>query len=166
MSLLAPCRAVAEEQRSLALGVQSVLWRTLGSIPGPILFGVIFDSSCVYWQYDCGRRGNCWVYNNEEISTRAFAITIIGVIINVVLMLLCWIFYPPITCKQPDEEEELKGIKNPTYLPESNDKGLAEMSSVEKSSPPDKDLFENPTFSESDGLGEKRPEKSSAAGLY
>ena len=87
---------MAEEQRSLALGVQSVLWRAFGSIPGPLVFGAIFDSSCVYWQYDCGgRRGNCWVYNNSQISLRAFFITFAGVSVNAVMMLLCWIFYPP-----------------------------------------------------------------------
>lgn len=89
---------MAEEQRSLALGVQSVLWRAFGSIPGPIIFGVIFDSSCVYWQFDCGRRGNCWVYNNDLIGIRAYFITTTGVVINTIFMLLCWIFYPPVSC--------------------------------------------------------------------
>ena len=101
-------RAVAEEQRSLALGVQSVLFRALGSIPGPIVFGAIFDSSCVYWQFDCdGRRhGNCWVYDNNLISLRTFFVTTAGVSINFVLMLLCWIFYPPVTCSKKGTEEE------------------------------------------------------------
>ena len=134
-----PRRAVAEEQRSLALGFQSVLWRAFGAIPGPIIFGVIFDASCVYWQFDCGRRGNCWVHNNGQISTRIFFTAVTGVLINFVFMLLCWIFYPPITCRtdktaadaaeeeeEKKEEEELKGMTNPTFCPESKaEKGLA-----------------------------------------
>lgn len=125
------CRAVAEEQRSLALGVQSVLWRLLGSIPGPLLFGVIFDSSCNYWQFECGRRGNCWVYNNTYISVRAFGISTSGVLINTVFMLLCWIFYPPVPCvkgnttttdkgamgSQNQEEKGGRMITNPTFDP-------------------------------------------------
>lgn len=107
----------------MALGVQSVLFRALGSIPGPILFGVIFDSSCVYWQYDCGRRGNCWVYNNSHISIRAFFISVFGVVINTVLMLLCWIFYPPVTCskqtEKPGKQEEVDTVTNPAFNPES-----------------------------------------------
>lgn len=122
------CRSVAEEQRSLALGVQSVLWRALGSIPGPILFGVIFDSSCVYWQFDCGRRGNCWVYNNNQISLRAYFITTVGVAVNLVCMVLCWVFYPPVTCanirqktREDTGDKELEGdvrdrtVKNPVF---------------------------------------------------
>ena len=104
-------RSVAEEQRSLALGVQSVLWRALGSIPGPLLFGVIFDSSCVYWQEECNRRGNCWVYNNSLIGIRVFFISISGVLINTVFMIFSWVFFPPVTCKKikmvkEDEIEE------------------------------------------------------------
>jgi hypothetical protein len=106
------------EQRSLALGVQSVIWRALGSIPGPIIFGVIFDSSCVYW------RGNCWVYNNNHISIRAFFISLTGVLINFVFMLLCWIFYPPVGCcgvsketddVQKEKEKEERHITNPVF---------------------------------------------------
>lgn len=98
------CRSVAEEQRSLALGVQSVLWRIMGSIPGPILFGVIFDSSCVYWQFECNRRGNCWVYNNHLISIRAFFLTITGIAINTIFMFLSWLFYPPLSCVGKKED--------------------------------------------------------------
>lgn len=120
-TLLITIRSVAEEQRSLALGVQSVIWRALGSIPGPIIFGVIFDSSCVYWQFDCGRRGNCWVYNNDHISIRAFFITTTGVLVNFVFMLLCWIFYPPITCfkKQAEKGEKGKVAENPVFNPDA-----------------------------------------------
>lgn len=123
------CRAVAEEQRSLALGVQSVLWRALGSIPGPILFGVIFDSSCVYWQFDCGRRGNCWVYNNNQISVRSYFITTTGVLINIVFMFLCWIFYPPVTCakkKTIDKDDAVPNgsiSSNPVFNPEEGVSG-------------------------------------------
>lgn len=120
------CRAVAEEQRSLALGVQSLVFRALGSIPGPILFGVIFDSSCVYWQYDCGRRGNCWVYNNSHISIRAFFISTTGVLINTVFMFLCWIFFPPVTCSKAVDERtekteraEQDTVTNPVFDPEA-----------------------------------------------
>ena len=53
------CRAVADEQRSLALGVQSVFFRLFGAIPGPFAFGAIIDSGYIYWLYECNRRGNC-----------------------------------------------------------------------------------------------------------
>ena len=135
MKVISIFRSVAEEQRSLALGVQSVLWRAFGSIPGPIIFGVIFDSSCTYWQYDCGRRGNCWVYDNSSISIRAFFITVTGVLINCVFMLLCWIFFPPYTtCRQTDKGDgKFDGtVSNPTFNLEDSGRGADEERGVDK----------------------------------
>ena len=48
-------RAVREEERSLALGLQSIILRCVGSIPGPILFGVFMDKACSLWEQTCGR---------------------------------------------------------------------------------------------------------------
>ncbi len=75
-------RCVAEQQRALALGLQCVVWRTFGSILGPILFGGLFDSACIYWQDECGRRGNCWVYENMDLSERALSVGLIGVFLR------------------------------------------------------------------------------------
>uniref|UniRef100_A0A8V5H5A5 Uncharacterized protein n=1 Tax=Melopsittacus undulatus TaxID=13146 RepID=A0A8V5H5A5_MELUD len=41
----------------------------LGTIPGPILFGVAIDSSCTLWDInDCNTKGACWVYDNERMA--------------------------------------------------------------------------------------------------
>ena len=99
---------MAEEQRTLALGAQSLVFRAFGSIPGPILFGVIFDSACIYWQNECGRRGNCWVYDNFKLSRRAEGLAISGLIIFSFFSFLCWLVYPRDT---PGEEKgrEMEG---------------------------------------------------------
>lgn len=44
------------------------LW-LLGTIPGPILFGVAIDNSCTLWDVDeCKTKGACWVYDNERMA--------------------------------------------------------------------------------------------------
>uniref|UniRef100_A0A8B9IW25 Kazal-like domain-containing protein n=1 Tax=Amazona collaria TaxID=241587 RepID=A0A8B9IW25_9PSIT len=41
----------------------------LGTIPGPILFGVAIDNSCTLWDInDCNAKGACWVYDNERMA--------------------------------------------------------------------------------------------------
>ncbi len=97
---------MADEQRTLALGVQSLVFRAFGSIPGPIVFGVIFDSACIFWQYNCGRQGNCWVYDNAALSQRAVIMAVMGVTLNFIFSFLTWIFYP----KQTQAEKEAHEI--------------------------------------------------------
>ena len=85
---------MADEQRTLALGLQSVMFRAFGSVPGPLVFGAIFDSACVYFHYECGNQANCWVYDNHLLSTRAIVLASVGLFLNFVFSFLTWLFYP------------------------------------------------------------------------
>ena len=112
-------RCVAENQRTLALGTQSFFWRLFGSIPGPILFGAIFDSTCLFWQHQCGRRGNCWVYDNTALSVRAVVLAMLAMAGYITCVFFCWLFYP----KAPEDsnaggEGEKKVEKDSTALEE------------------------------------------------
>ncbi len=98
---------MADEQRSLALGAQSVLFRMFGTIPGPILFGLIFDSTCIYWQYGCAGRGNCWVYENNHLSQRALSLALLGIGVNFIFSFLSWLVYP----KNPINTQPLSNIE-------------------------------------------------------
>lgn len=64
-------RSVAEEERSLALGMQFVLFRLFGYIPSPIVFGNVIDSTCLVWKAHCGQQGGfCLLYNIEQFRLR------------------------------------------------------------------------------------------------
>ncbi|XP_029185386.2 solute carrier organic anion transporter family member 4A1-like [Acropora millepora] len=70
-------RCVAYNQRAYALGVQFILQRSIGFLPGPLMFGAIFDSTCMLWGQSCGRRGNC-LFNDMEVLTDRLGYTAIG----------------------------------------------------------------------------------------
>jgi MFS family permease len=103
-------RSVADEQRTLALGLQSILFRAFGSIPGPIIFGALFDSVCIYWQFECNRRGNCWVYDNTHLSERAVALAVSGIAANFIFSFFSWLFYPKTVASDPDRAKDLVGV--------------------------------------------------------
>lgn len=85
-----------------------MLLRVFGAIPGPIILGAILDSGCAYWGRECGRRANCFVYNNSVLGYRAFLIAISGIFVSAVLFILCWIFYPPrTTCGKSEEQDDI-----------------------------------------------------------
>ncbi|XP_024895639.1 solute carrier organic anion transporter family member 4A1, partial [Pteropus alecto] len=67
-ALTATLRCVREQQRSFALGIQWIVVRTLGGIPGPIAFGWVIDKACLLWQDVCGQHGFCFVYQNAAMS--------------------------------------------------------------------------------------------------
>ncbi|XP_072018415.1 solute carrier organic anion transporter family member 4A1-like [Amphiura filiformis] len=66
--ITATIRCVDYSQRSFALGLQTLLNKALGVVPGPIAFGALVDKSCILWEYECSGSQNCWFYNNWQIS--------------------------------------------------------------------------------------------------
>jgi len=94
------CRCISDEQRTLALGLQSVLMRVIGNIPGPIVVGAVFDSSCLYWQEECGDRGKCYVYNNHNLTLRLFSMTTGVRVLSIVFSFCAWIFFGVNLCNR------------------------------------------------------------------
>ncbi|MBN3287654.1 SO4A1 protein, partial [Polyodon spathula] len=79
-ALTATLRCVPDKQKSFALGIQWIIIRALGAIPGPIAFGSVIDNSCMLWQDQCGEQGSCYLYQN---STMGVYTLIAGVIYKV-----------------------------------------------------------------------------------
>ncbi|KAF2356664.1 Organic anion transporter polypeptide OATP [Trinorchestia longiramus] len=88
-------RCVMEEQRSLALGVQWIIVRLLGTIPGPILFGSIIDYTCRLWQKSCDTQGSCIRYDNFYMSRYMLGISFTAKGISTIMFLIAWCFYRP-----------------------------------------------------------------------
>ena len=61
-------RCVPDTHRSFALGLQWIVVRLFGTIPGPILFGALIDNTCRLWQDTCGMDGACRNYDNLYMS--------------------------------------------------------------------------------------------------
>lgn len=36
-----------------------------GNVPCPIVYGAVVDSACLVWEYACGERGACWLYDSN-----------------------------------------------------------------------------------------------------
>uniref|UniRef100_A0A8C7XPG9 Solute carrier organic anion transporter family member n=1 Tax=Oryzias sinensis TaxID=183150 RepID=A0A8C7XPG9_9TELE len=66
-------RSIQPDLKSLALGMQTLIVRTLGGIPPPIYFGALIDRTCLKWgTKQCGGRGACRLYNANAF--RSFAL--------------------------------------------------------------------------------------------
>uniref|UniRef100_A0A3B3S4C9 Solute carrier organic anion transporter family member n=1 Tax=Paramormyrops kingsleyae TaxID=1676925 RepID=A0A3B3S4C9_9TELE len=69
-------RSVPPELKALALGIHTLIIRSLGGIPSPIYFGALIDRTCLKWGTKrCGGRGACRLYDSD-----AFRMTFLGLI--------------------------------------------------------------------------------------
>ncbi|XP_075710955.1 solute carrier organic anion transporter family member 4C1 [Rhinoderma darwinii] len=107
---MAILRCVPDKQRSFALGVQWSFIRLLGSIPGPIVFGVVIDSSCILWNLnECGTQGACWTYNNSSISYKLVGISAASKVITIIFLFIAYFIYKPPPSK-PDSSQDNEKI--------------------------------------------------------
>ncbi|KAM9855444.1 solute carrier organic anion transporter family member 4A1 [Aulostomus maculatus] len=94
-ALTATLRCVPDSQRSFGLGIQWIVVRALGSIPGPITFGSMIDISCLLWQDQCGEQGSCYLYQNSAMSRYTLTSGIIYKVLGAVFFFLASILYLP-----------------------------------------------------------------------
>uniref|UniRef100_A0A674C6Z3 Solute carrier organic anion transporter family member n=1 Tax=Salmo trutta TaxID=8032 RepID=A0A674C6Z3_SALTR len=94
-ALTATLRCVPDSQRSFGLGIQWIVVRSLGGIPGPIAFGSVIDISCLLWQDQCGEQGSCYLYQNSAMSRYTLIAGIIYKVLGTLFFLLASVLYKP-----------------------------------------------------------------------
>ncbi|XP_069564504.1 solute carrier organic anion transporter family member 4A1 [Brachyistius frenatus] len=94
-ALTATLRCVPDSQRSFGLGIQWIVVRTLGGIPGPIAFGSVIDISCLLWQDQCGEQGSCYLYHNSAMSQYTLVAGITYKVLGTIFFLVASILYQP-----------------------------------------------------------------------
>ncbi|KAM9342114.1 solute carrier organic anion transporter family member 4A1 [Pholidichthys leucotaenia] len=117
-AVTATLRCVPDSQRSFGLGIQWIVVRTLGGIPGPIAFGSVIDISCLLWQDQCGEAGSCYLYQNSAMSQYTLVAGIIYKVLGTVFFLLASILYqPPPESPQSSCESTDHGVGQAIELP-------------------------------------------------
>nr|XP_012628368.1 solute carrier organic anion transporter family member 4A1 [Microcebus murinus]XP_012628369.1 solute carrier organic anion transporter family member 4A1 [Microcebus murinus]XP_012628370.1 solute carrier organic anion transporter family member 4A1 [Microcebus murinus] len=119
-ALMATLRCVCDRQRSFALGIQWIVVRTLGGIPGPIAFGWVIDKACLLWQDQCGRQGSCLVYWNSAMSRYMLIMGLLYKVLGVLFFSAACFLYKPLAASSDGLEASLPSQSsasgNPTPL--------------------------------------------------
>lgn len=64
-SMLLTLRCVDPKDKAMALGLISFAIGLFGNVPCPIIYGAVVDSACLVWEYLCGEKGACRLYDPE-----------------------------------------------------------------------------------------------------
>lgn len=75
-------RSVTQEQKALAVAMTSFWHSLFVSIPYPLIYGKIFDDSCIVWSKTCDKRGNCWLYDTNKLRTTYHTVSIVLIAIG------------------------------------------------------------------------------------
>jgi len=113
-------RCVPYNQRAYALGFQFIFQRSLGFLPGPILFGAIFDGTCLLWGESCGKKGNCQFYEMNRLTDRLgyTGLSLTG--IAFIFYFLSYWFCKP-TIQEEEEKSRHQQLSNNEELVENDD---------------------------------------------
>ncbi|XP_068103577.1 solute carrier organic anion transporter family member 4C1-like isoform X2 [Hyperolius riggenbachi] len=110
---MAILRCVPDKQRSFALGVQWSFIRLLGSIPGPIVFGVLLDTSCTLWNInECDVKGACWTYNNNSTAFKLIGISAACKVVIIIFLFVAYFIYKPPPSKPDSVQDNAKIISS------------------------------------------------------
>lgn len=88
-------RCVKDEHKKIAISFQWIFVRLLGTIPGPIILGKIFDTDCLKWEDRCNKKGSCLWYNAKNLSRNCFFLTGGASIVGLLLFTLAFFIYKP-----------------------------------------------------------------------
>ena len=69
-ALLVFVRAVEPRDKTTAFTFTVSFLSLFALIPGPLIFGAIFDSACTVWGTKCGEKLNCFAYDTDVLRVR------------------------------------------------------------------------------------------------
>lgn len=80
-------RAVLPKDRSFSIALSVMMNTVFAFIPGPFIFGWIFDQTCLLWGKTCTIKGNCWIYDGAAMryymNMTAASIFGIGLVLDI-----------------------------------------------------------------------------------
>ncbi|XP_071105324.1 solute carrier organic anion transporter family member 2B1-like [Haliotis cracherodii] len=102
-------RSVAEKDKSMAVGLFSFSFSVFAFIPGPIVYGKIIDTTCIIWNYACGKRGSCALHDLVDLRMKITGMNVcvrsVCIVLSVItLLLLKWGNKKPENAKKLEPE--------------------------------------------------------------
>lgn len=99
-------RSLDEQDRSIGMGLHSFLLSLIVFLPAPIVYGKLFDNTCLTWKTVCGSKGACQLYDIENMRLTLKSVDALLAAISFLITIPAFI----ISQKDPDETEKEKEL--------------------------------------------------------
>lgn len=106
-------RAVEKRDKSFSQGLSVSLVSLFAMIPGPIIFGRVIDSTCLIWNFKCGIKGNCQLFDPIKFRYYLHLASVFFTVSGVFFDLLVWYFGKNIALYGDDEPKEYEEQSQP-----------------------------------------------------
>ncbi|GIY47767.1 solute carrier organic anion transporter family member 3A1 [Caerostris extrusa] len=122
-SMLLTLRCVDPKDKAMALGLISFAIGLFGNVPCPVIYGAVVDSTCLFWEDNCGEPGACRLYDPENFRMMFHGLT--AIIMLAAFLVDAVVCYKASSVRFHDDEiptTETKPISLP--LPPSNESAV------------------------------------------
>ncbi|XP_067665586.1 solute carrier organic anion transporter family member 2A1-like [Haliotis asinina] len=69
-------RSVGDNDKAMAIGILSFSISLLGFLPAPIVYGKVIDTTCTLWNFTCGTRGSCALYDIVDLRMKIIGMNV------------------------------------------------------------------------------------------
>ncbi|CAH1793437.1 unnamed protein product [Owenia fusiformis] len=118
-------RCVEDELKALSLGINGALLSFGAMIPGPIVYGIVIETTCLFYQPTCDGPGACLMYDNENYRFKLHGITAGTQVIALMFFLVSWIKlrtteFQPTSPQQTEKDEHMMAGRGNPWLKHAN----------------------------------------------
>ncbi|XP_007259649.2 solute carrier organic anion transporter family member 2B1 [Astyanax mexicanus] len=106
-------RSVTPEDKSLALGIQFMLFRVLAFLPAPVLYGSAIDSTCILWGEKCDKNTSCLYYDLDLFRTRFLGLQTFFIFGGLMFFVLSYVVLRRSSSAQPEQTEQINCSEKP-----------------------------------------------------
>jgi sodium-independent organic anion transporter len=142
-------RSLQPHHRALGMGVQNVVFRLGGSIPAPIVFGAVIDTTCRFFQTDCNateETNTCWEYNVTSLRERMVLLAILPKIASFIFFFFSWFFFKSVKEHGPESAESSVNLSRGS-VPGSSSRQAMASPQADPSSDSDPNILAGPSLS-------------------
>ena len=106
-NMLISLRVIAKEDKAASFTFSVSFLSLLAFLPGPLIFGSLFDASCEVWGKSCtGESTNCLVYDSYKMRTYLGSLALVFMILGLISDIFVWKYISPDLDLYGEDESE------------------------------------------------------------